>query len=370
MKMLLAIVTFVTLFLGQGIAQDAAGILPCAAGCVSGVFANAPNMGCALNDILCVCGKTTDFSDGIRDCVNQACPAADVAAQLPIAQASGTQQCQAASSTAGLPTPAPTSPAPAPVTSSAQSQETQPTQQAAASSPSTTAAAATESSAATGTIATTVPSSTPVPSTSAATTEAALSVATDSPSTSEVSESSAASSATSLAMSSATTSVVSGIAGVPTEAAASADQSNGESSTDSGGLSVAARAGIGAACGVAFCALGFFVWYLISRCKKKPAGRKGPSMQISQPLPGSGRQYASNIGQAEASLSNNFMPSSQSHQVTQAQAQTQAAQRVPSPVTPPYSPSAASYSSELDANARRYEDLSPLFRFNYGERDL
>lgn len=50
-------------------------------------------MGCALNDRLCVCGKTTAFTDGIRDCVNQVC-GAEAAAQLPLAQTWGTTECQ------------------------------------------------------------------------------------------------------------------------------------------------------------------------------------------------------------------------------------------------------------------------------------
>ncbi|OTB14963.1 hypothetical protein K445DRAFT_318341 [Daldinia sp. EC12] len=51
-------------------------------------------MGCALNDRLCVCGKSADFEAGIRDCINQACPPDVAAAQISIAQGYGTTECQ------------------------------------------------------------------------------------------------------------------------------------------------------------------------------------------------------------------------------------------------------------------------------------
>ncbi|KAI2467986.1 hypothetical protein F4781DRAFT_432830 [Annulohypoxylon bovei var. microspora] len=346
MKMFFAVIAFVTLLLGQGSAQDA--ILPCAAGCVSGVFANAASMGCAMNDILCVCGKSTDFTDGIRDCVNQACPAADVAAQLPLAQSSGTEQCKTASAAA---TSTPTA---------AQSQVIPPTQQAAASSPSTTATEtpAEATSGTSGTTATSISTSSPVSTPGAETTEAALSVAsTDSSATSTTSavDQSATDSASSTM--SATTS---GDSGVASDATAAADNSNSGSSSTSDGLSVAARAGIGAGSGVAAVLIAILAFCLITRRRKqKKAAQKSPSMQISQPLPGSGRLYADGTRQADTSLSKTFTPSPQSSNKA-----NQPAPRAPSPVTPPYSPSvASSYASELDMNARRYEDLTPRSYF-------
>lgn len=114
-----------------------------------------------MDDRLCVCGNTVDFTDGIRDCVNQVC-GSDADTQLPIAQSFGADQCKgkqvganlasffqegignyqltknvvAASSSAGLlPTATPASSSPSPA------QPTQPTEQAPAGTPSTTAAA-------------------------------------------------------------------------------------------------------------------------------------------------------------------------------------------------------------------------------------
>ncbi|KAI0880684.1 uncharacterized protein GGS22DRAFT_81950 [Annulohypoxylon maeteangense] len=333
MKMLFAVVALVPLLLGQGGAQ----ILPCAAGCVSGVFANAANMGCAMNDILCVCGKSTDFSDGIRDCVNQACPAADVAAQLPLAQSAGTDQCKTASAAAATPT----------TSTPAQSQVTPLTQQAAASPSSTATETPAETTETTATpISTTSPVSTPT----AQTTEAALSVAsTDSGATSTTSAADQSSTdSASTAMSSTTDS------GAASGATAAADSSGSGSPSTSSDLSVAARAGIGAGSGVAAVLLGIIAFCLLTRRRKQKRAAQQKSMQILQPLPGSGRLYANNMRQADASLSKTFTQSPLSKK------SNQPAARAPSPTTPPYSPSvASSYDPDLDLNARRYEDLTP-----------
>ncbi|KAI1204431.1 uncharacterized protein F4807DRAFT_333422 [Annulohypoxylon truncatum] len=334
MKMFFAAIAFVPLLMGQGSAQ----ILPCAAGCVSGVFSNAAGMGCAMNDILCVCGKSTDFTDGIRDCVNQACPAADVAAQLPLAQSAGTDQCKTASAAAATSTATP-----------AQSQVTPPTQQAAASSPSSTGTEASAETATPGTTATSV-STTPISTPTAQTTEAAVSVAsTDSSATSATSAADQSSPDSAASTMSSTTD-----SGAASGATAAADNSGNGSSSTSSDLSVAARAGIGAGSGVAAVLLGIIAYCLITRRRKqKKAAKK--SMQISQPLPGSGRLYAGNMRQGDASLSKTFTPSPLSSKKS-----NQPAQRAPSPATPPYSPSvASSYDPELDLNARRYEDLTP-----------
>lgn len=47
-----------------------------------------------MNDLVCVCGKTEQFTDGIRDCVLEACKDEDPNAQLPLAQSMGTDQCK------------------------------------------------------------------------------------------------------------------------------------------------------------------------------------------------------------------------------------------------------------------------------------
>ncbi|KAI1136281.1 hypothetical protein F5Y05DRAFT_415471 [Hypoxylon sp. FL0543] len=339
--------------LGQGIAQDTTGIKPCASGCVSGVFANANSMGCALNDLVCVCGKNLDFTDGIRDCVNQACPAEDRAAQLPIAQSYGADQCKAASSSAGL-LPSAT---PAPTPASVASQPTQPTEQAAASTPST---AATEASV--EATASPVPTSSPASPTAAEPSDSAFSAASVdssvSSSTSAVVESSPAPAPTSPASSQTLSATPSEQSSTSDGAATSAETASAETSNDdspttgSGGLPVAARAGIGAGVGVAVVLAAILAFCLISRRRKQKqaaAAARAPTMQISQPLPGSGRQYADNVRQAEPALSKTFTPSPQS---------SRSVPRAVSPTAAPPSPS-ASYSSELDAHTQRYEDLLP-----------
>ncbi|OTA70802.1 hypothetical protein K449DRAFT_393772 [Hypoxylon sp. EC38] len=340
MKMQFTVVAILGL-LGLGIAQDTAGIKPCASGCVNGVFANGPNIGCAANDLVCVCGKTTAFTDGIHDCVMNACPPQDRDSQLPLAQSSGADQCKAASSSAGLLSSA----TPAPATSAATTPASVESQQAAAT-PST---AATETSA--GTTASPVPTSSPASPTVAASSESALGVASVD-STSAVAESSAASSPTSSATTSERSSTT-GEAAASTETA-SAETSNEKSSPTGSGLSVAARAGIGAGAGVAVVLAAILAFCLISRRRKQKNAAAGriPTMQISEPLPGSGRQYADNVNvsKAGASLSKTFTPSPPSQR---------SAPRATSPTPAPYSPSSASYSSELDAHTQRYEDLLP-----------
>lgn len=146
-------------------------------------------------------------------------------------------------------------------------------------------------------------------------------------------------------------SATSGSAAASTEST-SAEKSEGSSDSQNG-LSVAARAGIGAGVGVAAVLLGILAFCLCMRRRKQKkaaaAAAAAPTMQISQPLPGSGRQYADSTPQAEAGARVPKNPATQSSTT----------QRSVSPITPPYSPSAASYSSELDANARRYEDMLP-----------
>ncbi|KAI1467774.1 uncharacterized protein F4812DRAFT_376134 [Daldinia caldariorum] len=333
--MFITVFTSLALLAGRGLAQDTTGLLPCASGCVSGVFANTAAMGCGLNDRLCVCGKSSDFSAGIRDCINKVCPSESAAAQISIAQGLGNSECEAASSAAGVlssPTPTPTLSPPA---SSATSQ---PTEQVIKSAPPTTTAETTQA---------TKPSPSPAsqPGFSAAEVES-----TASSSTPAATESSAPAK-TSAASSSSAPSTTSSNSAVAAGATSTAEKTDEESSpSQNGGLSVGARAGIGASVGVAVVVLMILAFCFLRRRGKKPEPERAQTMQISQPLPGSGRQYAEGVRQPDPTLSKDFTPRAPS---------PQSANRTPSPVARPYSPSTASYASELDANARPYEDLSP-----------
>ncbi|KAI2602580.1 hypothetical protein GGR54DRAFT_496999 [Hypoxylon sp. NC1633] len=332
MMMLFGIAAFLVVpFLGQGNAQDT-GIKPCASGCVNGVFLNANSMGCAVDDRLCVCGKTVDFTNGIRDCVNQTCQNEDAADQIPLAQSMGADQCQSASSAAGLlstPTPASTQPVPPP--------ETTPV-----TALSTTAAEPTATLASTSGVA---PQPTSSANFAAETAAGEPNVSGSTLATMAATESTFASSSTSLAAASKPT-------GIPSEDTSSANMSDGQD-----GLTVAARAGIGAGIGAMLVALVLVSFYLfIRRRKRQDAAKQGPAMEISQPLPGSGRQYANNMRQAEETLPKalskaNARPSWPSPRPPPSAQGSQGSQ--------PNSPSAVSYSSELDANTRRYEDMVP-----------
>ncbi|KAI1079830.1 hypothetical protein F5B20DRAFT_154188 [Whalleya microplaca] len=357
--MLLPVFTsLLILFLGQVRSEDVA---PCAVGCVDGVFANSINLGCAAGDQLCLCAKTTDMTDGIRDCVNSAC-GSDAAAQAPLAQTYGSNQCQAASSKAGLLAAATPTPTPSPATA----------QEQAATTPTTAAAETAEAS----------PSPSPSPSADASPSPspspATQAVAAASPSTSDATaeatsptsasaSTSDAASTTAAAGSSSSSSVSAYItAGTSVGSAAAAKNSDDASSSDDGsGLTTAAKGGIGAGVGAAVIVATVIACCLCMRRrqkKKRDAEIRARSLQISQPLPGSGRQYADNMRQAEAGLSRTFTTTSApriGEAVSSPSPTSRVAEKV-SPESPPMSPSTtASYYSELDHNLRRYEEMTP-----------
>ncbi|KAH9995698.1 hypothetical protein F4779DRAFT_196982 [Xylariaceae sp. FL0662B] len=351
--LLLVFTSLLILFLGQARTQD---VGPCAVGCVDGVFANSVNLGCAAGDQLCLCAKTAEMADGIRDCVNSAC-ANDAAAQEPLAQAYGSNQCKAASSKAGLlpaatPTANPSPPAAEPTTTG----ESPP-----ATTPTTAAAETAKASPSPSPEPTTTPSPSPSPS-SASPTQA---VAAVSPSTSDTtseatSPASASTEASSIAGSSTSSSVSAYITvGTSVGSAATAQNSDqASSSTDGSGLTTAAKGGIGAGVGAAAIMAAVIAFCLCMRRrqkKKREAEIRARSLQISQPLPGSGRQYADNLRQAEAGLSMTFSPTSTPN-IGQALSSPTPESRTTKGVS---LPSTASYYSELDHNLRRYEEITP-----------
>ncbi|KAI4863535.1 hypothetical protein F4820DRAFT_449904 [Hypoxylon rubiginosum] len=342
MKMQFIVGAFFVALLGQGSAQDT-GLNACASGCVNGVFVNAASMGCAMDDRLCVCGNTVDFTDGIRDCVNQVC-GSDADTQLPIAQSFGADQCKAASSSAGLlPTATPASSSPSPA------QPTQPTEQAPAGTPSTTAAA---------TVTTPGPSPSPTLSAETASSNAVTAVAagtTDTtasisgligPESSSVAASSPPSSASASASVSASSSLpsdsasaTSGDADTPSGTSSAEESGNASPTPESSSqddMTVAVRAGIGAGVGVAVVLLVILAaWLCMRKRKSKNPATQAPALQISQPLPGSGRQYADTMRQTEAGLSKTFVTSPTAHDLHQTSS-------LHSEPTTPHTPSAAS----------------------------
>ncbi|KAI1761962.1 hypothetical protein GGR53DRAFT_448381 [Hypoxylon sp. FL1150] len=349
MKVSITVGVFFVALLGQGSAQDT-GLNACASGCVNGVFLNAPSMNCAMDDRVCVCNNTTDFTDGIRDCINQVC-GSDAATQLPLAQSYGADQCTSASSAAGL------LPAATPASGSASTTSPAvPTEQAPAST-ATTAAAETNATPSPNpgpTSSTVAASSAAVTAVAAASTTTAASSAASTSPESSVATSSLLSSSVSPASSSDSASTTTGDSDTPT-GTSSAEESGDASPTPAvsqDSMTVAVRAGIGAGVGVAVVALATLAACLcMRRRKQKKAAAQGPTMQISEPLPGSGRQYADPMRQTEAGLSKAFVTTTTTNRDLRQTSSHQS--EPPSPVTP----SAASYSSELDANTRRYEDM-------------
>jgi hypothetical protein len=112
------------------------------------------------------------------------------------------------------------------------------------------------------------------------------------------------------------------------------------------GLSTAVKAGIGAGAGVAaLAAIIIIVCVCLRRRQRKTAATHGRTLKISEPMTGSGRQFAHDAHKAEAGLPKPIVTTKPVPAGTTAQ---------------PTSPTSMySYSSELEAHARRYEDLLP-----------
>ncbi|KAI0153641.1 hypothetical protein BJ166DRAFT_363123 [Pestalotiopsis sp. NC0098] len=341
------------LFLGLAAAD---GLSACSAGCISQVFSDTTTFGCAANDKACACGHDPDFWFAIRDCITQACPTADLDTQLADAQTDSGTQCAAASAAAGLTTTAPVT-TPAPATTAA---ATTPTT---AAEPTTTEAAETvapSSSTETAAAATTATTATSVSSATTAT-----AAATTSASASSASKASSVTSQTTAATTSGTsasgfTTKISPITSSTSAASSSSSTSEAAASTDddsSEGLSVAAKAGIGAGAGVALILSAITICYVLAKKRKdKQNPSRTPTMQISKPLPGSGRQYAaSEAGAARmAALSTQF----RDDQLTP----IKTAAYKPSTASSQYSPTSLYAPSDYDRHdvaGRRYEDMLP-----------
>ncbi|KAI1879234.1 hypothetical protein JX265_002188 [Neoarthrinium moseri] len=332
----------VVLFLGHAVADD---LSACSAGCINSVFADPSSLKCAQNDKLCVCDAGDNFSFAIRDCITQACGVTGDAlnGQLEAAKGSAKIQCDSIKASAGVTA----TPAPAPATTEAPA-------------PTTTTAAPETTEEATTKPATTEATSTAAPvTTSESTTTAPTTLATST-------QSSSASKSSAVTSSSSTTGTrTTGAAQTTSSSSSDAATSPSADDSSSGGLSVAAKAGIGAGAGVALILFAILTCCLCSRKRKntKPNATSKrpfriPTMQISRPLPGSGRQYANDLEAAKASaLSTHFR--------NDVVAPIKPVRYSPSVVSSQYSPKSAyapsrpSREDEHDLLARRYEDMIP-----------
>ncbi|KAI1331643.1 hypothetical protein F5Y16DRAFT_240191 [Xylariaceae sp. FL0255] len=301
-------------FAGFGFAQ---GLTPCDTHCVSSVFGNVAGFPCTAGDTLCFCGQNTTLDNGIHDCITQGCPGENPSIQVPLAEASASSFCSSAFASA----------------SAASSKPVSTTESVAPTSTSISSTPASTSTSASTSISSSTSASATVASTSS--TPAATNQATSS------SVPGASSSKTGTSSTMAPTTTTSNAPATSTTAAA----------TVSAGFSTAVKAGIGAGVGSAVvltAIVAFCVWLRRrQRVKKSPR-----AYQISEPMAGSGRQYANSIGKFEAVGS----PSAQSY----ATKTTTVRSNAPSVPQHPRSPTSVySYSSELDAHARRYEDMIP-----------
>ncbi|KAI0813472.1 hypothetical protein GGR55DRAFT_580139 [Xylaria sp. FL0064] len=331
LRQVIALVLFTTL--GLVSAQDAA-LSACASGCVTGVISNTGNVGCTVGDTQCVCAKPDSLKDGIRDCITSACAADGPDVQIPLADAKVDQVC--ASAAAGnAPPPSPTS-SPAPASPESTTTEAAPTTTSSVDGSTTTAvsdaATSSPSTVANSEVATTETTS------SAPTTQATTASASDalsnkvSPTATSASNSPSKSTSTSTSSPSTTSS----------SSQPAATSSKSESTT---GLSTAAQAGIGAGVGAAaLAAIIISICVCLRRRQRNKTANSVRNYKISEPMAVSDHQFGNAIGRAEAGLPKPIITTMPVHSDSAAMA---------SPT------SLYSNSSDLEAHARRYEDMPP-----------
>ncbi|RYP93617.1 hypothetical protein DL770_000249 [Monosporascus sp. CRB-9-2] len=314
---------------------------PCAATCVNNVFSAAVRLGCQLGDTLCICKKTPEFENGINDCVMQACvlPLGEPIEQVAHAMDHGADLCNGVlpyldpSSTTGSPASQSTTPAMtvAEATAAEPTAAGAPVPAATSLSPSTTAASPSTEPA----VPTTPSSTEPAP----AATDQSKSPESAPPDPTETVESAASrsSSASTTALTPEPSTAVSGMA---TPGAEPSPAESTEPPPSPGGLPIEVKAGISAGACVA-AVMGIIVAaYLILRRTKEQGGS---DMKISDPLPGAGRQWAPETKALDNTFPTAYTPSGRSPQTSDSND----------------APGRHSYSSELDRQARRYEDMLP-----------
>ncbi|KAI1126621.1 hypothetical protein F5Y10DRAFT_209636 [Nemania abortiva] len=317
LKQLIAVMSIAAL--GLVGAQDAPSA--CAASCVTGVFANgAATMGCANGDTVCVCNQPQSLQNGIRDCINAACPADSPDVQIPLADAYGNQICAEAKGSQAPASASSTAALPFEVTSTTAAPTTTPTAAA-----STTSVASVDST-----------SQSTVTSSEAVKTVTSSSAPGSQPTT--VPTSSSTTSASLLSGTSTSSSLTTSNTSQPT--------STSGATTATTGTSTAVKAGIGAGVGAAaLAAVIIAVCACLRRRQRKKTANRVRKYKISEPMSGSGHQFANDIGRAEAGLPKPIITTHPAYV---------------DPAGLPTSPTSVySNSSELETHARRYEDMVP-----------
>ncbi|KAI1749559.1 hypothetical protein F4782DRAFT_302525 [Xylaria castorea] len=297
----------------------------CAVGCVNGVFVNAANMGCASGDMLCVCGQTASFQDGIRDCITNACAPDGPAVQIPLADTYANDLCAKAAANSAPPPPAPTTSTAAPPPESTS------TEAASSSTPTSASSASTAVPSAESSPQSTTTSSSVVSTTAAS--AATSSSASDNQST------------TTQAVS-PTTSASTSVSSSPTISDSSAPAATSSTLSATTGLSTAAKAGIGAGVGAAvLAAIIIAVCVCLRRRQQKKTASRVRNYKISEPMSGSGSEFANSIGRAETGLPRPI--------ITTHAARLDNTGMATSPT------SVYSNGSDLESHARRYEEMPP-----------
>ncbi|RYP44194.1 hypothetical protein DL768_009310 [Monosporascus sp. mg162] len=314
---------------------------PCAATCINNVFSAADRLGCQRGDTVCICKKTPEFENGINDCVMEACvlPLGEPIEQVAHAEDHAADICNGV-----LPyldpssaTESPASQSTTPDMTAAEATVAEPTaagapvSAATSPSPSTTAASPTTEPA----VPTTSTSTEPAP----AATEQSKSPESAPPDPTETVES-AASRSSLVSTTAPTPERSAAVSGMATPGAEPSPAESTEPAPSPGGLPMEVKAGISAGVCVAV-VMGIIVAaYLILRRKKEQGGS---DMKISDPLPGAGRQWAPENKALDNTFPTAYTPSGRSPQTSDSNDV----------------PGRHSYSSELDRQARRYEDMPP-----------
>ncbi|KAK8044202.1 extracellular membrane protein- CFEM domain-containing protein [Apiospora rasikravindrae] len=288
------------LFWGNVLAQG--DMNACAKGCVVGIFNDPSRLGCKPEDKNCACHSGDNLKFGVRDCITQACnlSGAQLDEQISMSDTYTNELCQpftgappatTAPPAAGAAAPPATTapPAPAPAASTADPTKTDPASPPEAKDP----PASNEPATGTQTGATSAATGTQAGATSAATsqpTTGASAASADTPS-GTVNASSAASTHGAGAAASTASPTSSGSAG----------KEEKESSEE--GLSVAAKAGIGAGAGVVVVMAAITLCCIMMRRRRDARNAaKGPTRPTRSPLPcniskpvAGGRHYAEDV---------------------------------------------------------------------------
>ncbi|KAK6854108.1 hypothetical protein PG995_009201 [Apiospora arundinis] len=339
------VLVVVALFGGNVLAQ--ADMNACSKGCAVGIFADPSRLGCKSEDKNCACHSGQNLMFGVRDCITQACGLTGAALDQQVAASEKfmNAECVPFTSTAA---PATTAPPPAAAP--------------AATSPATTApppaapAASTAEPAKTSAVSPVVKdppaSSQPAPSTAAG----ATSAATSQPTTGASAAASADTPSGTSKSSSAASSPAAGVAASTASPTSSQAAGKKESEESNEGLSVAAKAGIGAGAGVVVVMAAITLCCIMMRRRRDnrtaPQGparpARSPMPAISQPVNGR-RQYAEDV-ESPAALNFPFP----------AVCEKGNNHGLPSPAAKPaYKAPASSHDDRYSVKGNRYEEMLP-----------